>query len=1036
MTDLDDALNSSAPMLHPVEIVADWLELPPGYSAAGLPVDALSDLGQQIGPTGYTVEQSLDDALPDPVTMTAMHESSGKVLADLVGRQANVADAWGWRANSQSGTGSDVTIEADPPNDAEYGDYTIVAIACSTASLLADDSADAWEPYAWDLLGTFADGALTVWVWGRSHYVGAPAFVGRFPTTTAYSWVSGALWARTAAGSVVPIVPGTAVGVAESASVTSHTSPAASIERRGYVAGIFASLSASAAWTATGGATEVGEVALTADVMLSRSTFQSQPNTTLAMTATTTVATATAVMIAIPLGIGDRDQMSATQYFSPFNRDSPVLDFERDTAPVTVSQPVVTASGVVSTQIFKGQMAGLDIKSRAAELTAFSRTRIDLDKSLVLPTVYGLREGGSVDWLACYLMAWGGQYPGVAPSPQTRVWVPFYGSAHPFLDGAFTYPRGNEFIGGVESAWRPPKSTSGPFVSAMYGQQLTPLTQHVYIQFDDRPALSGLPGMDGEYNDFFTRKNNKGRMTVWVRGDVRVAAPTSLGANVTNLFEYNVSNRSRYEDPSFNRGGIEIKILGTGQIHLRMGSDGDGYASLPLTPETLPQDGEWHFFGVAWDWDIGEIDVRLDNTVWNTSGWTTTLSYLPADEEELFLSGGHLQNFMYSRIPISEFQVETGPTMYSEGFARFWPTRAAPSHNATFRPTNQWLEVIADTTPVQGWDTLSALGRATLSAYRTNEEDNFEFLPLDYFGETAQLTPATVTLDTGVNAGELAVVADPSRTRNVVTLEYEEVRVDTLLSRILQISSSIEIPRGVTTIVFPLDVPAVEFQGALSPYSADPVQYIFLQKLSSAQIAAPATIPTDRNFMTVNTKADGTGSNWDKTTINAKIVAFTTATVTIRFVNNGAATVYLANNGQDVPFLNVLGYAIRSSPAYTTTRDNVSIAKRRERTLTSEMPWIQRREEAEAVAAQMVNILARPREEITVRVMGDPRRRPGQLVTLADSEQTRAEGTWRVLLVNHVGNGPMFLQDLKLVRVLPIGVWDGLPGWDNVSWGE
>jgi hypothetical protein len=1035
MTALDDALNSSAPLFDPVEIIANWEELP-GYVAGESAVDDLRDLGQQIGPQGYTVEHSFDDGLPDPVTMTATNNASGKLVADLVGRQANMADAWGWRTTTSGGTGSSDTISCTPPGDVVAGDYVIVAIAANTATALTDASPLVGTVEGWSYLGSYADGALTVWLWGNTHYTGAPAFTGWFAASTAYSWVAGAAWARTAAGSVVPIGPGTVVGAAEAASTTAHAAPEASVDRNGWVVGVWASVAASAQWTVTGTDTEIHETAATTDIMMSRSTYRLQGER-VTLTANTTGATAVAVKVAIPLAILSRERMDARQYFSPFNTDSPIAPFERDTAPVTLAQPVVTADGVVSTNIFTGRMAGTDIKERLAELLAYSQTRIDMDRSLVLPLVYGWREGCTVDWLAAYLMACGGQYVGVAPSPQTRVWVPFYGSVHPFLDGNFGYPRGHRWVNAVMTDWRPPTVVEGPFVRGMYGQQLTAETLGTRVQFDDQPPLEGIPGQVGEFNDYFSQQNNRGRMTVWLRGDVAVNNPTSISGLAADnyLFEYKVENRSTYNVGSINLGGLEVRVLPSGQVRLRMGSNLDGYAQLDLTPTFLPQDGQWHFLGVTWDWDAGLIDVRLDNSTWNTSAWTTTLSVLPASDAALRASGGYLQQSVFAHIPISEFQVETGPTMMTEGFTRFWPTPTGESLNATFRPTDQPLEVIADATPVQGWDALAALARSTLAHYRTNEEDNAEFLPLGYFGEPAQMTP-TVIADTEVNAGELDVVVDPSKTRNVVTLEYNEIKVDSKLSPVLEVTSPIEIPRGITYFVFPLDVPAAEIQGALLPYGNDPNQYFNVWKLWQSEIDAPATIPNWFNFMTLNTKADGTGVNWDKTTASARIVDTTVSTVTIRFTNGGSAPLYLANNGTDVPFIRVLGYAIRSNPAYTTARDYGSIGKRRERALTSEMDWIQSREVAETVANKLVTLLARPREEVRVRVLGDPRRRPGQMVTLADAEGTRAAGNWRILNVTHRGAGAMYTQDLKLVRVLPIGVWDGADGWDNASWGE
>lgn len=1033
MSDLDDALNSSAPMFHPVEINADWEELPPGYSSAGLVIDAISDLGQQIGPNGYAVEQSLDDALPDPVTMTGTNDASGKLVADLVGRQANIADAWGWRTNIQSGTLVDFEATIYPPTDAEYGDYCLATISVTTDDLLTDVSADAGTDYGWKLLGKAVDATLTVWLLARAHYTGAPPLNVTFPATVTISYVSVALWARTAAGSIVPIVPGTPVSAAETVSQTTHTLPSQTLRNRGYTFGVFATTGAFT-WTPGGDGVEIAENGGGPKLQITRSPFRTQPGDYV-MSSVTSATTSLVAMMGLPLNLGDREVMDATEYFSPFNRDSPLYDFERDTAPIQLSQPVVTASGVISTRLFTGQMASLPLKSgRLAELQALSRTRLDLDKSLVLPTVHGLREGGSLDWLVTYLMAHGGQYPGVAPSPQTRSWVPFYGSLHPFMAGNFSYPRAYEYIGGVETLLRPPTEVEGPFVKGMYAQQLNARSVGLRVQFDDQPPLEGLPGMAGEYNDFITASNNCGRMTVWIRGDVRDAAATSLGAGSTHLFEYWLENRNTYAGGSISKGGIIIRILGTGQIQLRMGSDGDGYGLLDLTPTFLPSDGNWHFFGVAWDWDSGVIKVNLDSTPWSTSGWATTMSNIPESEADLRQSGGYVYQSLVSRLPISEFQVEAGEDMYAQGFARFWPTPTAPSFNATFRPTNQWIEVIADVNPVQGWTTLSELARASLSAYRTNEEDNFEFLPLSYFGEAAQMTP-TVVADTEINAGELSVVSDPSKTRNVVTLEYEEVRVDTLYSRVLSLTSAITIPRGVSYWTFPLDVPAVEILGALTPYGIGGGQGFDFIKLTSGQISTPATIPTNRNFMTVNTKVDGSGSNWDKTTINARIVGTTTSTVTIRFTNSGGGPLALSNSGQDVPFLAVLGYAIRETPAYTTVRDTDSVRKRRERTLTSQMPWIQRRDDAELLAAQLLNVLARPRDEVSLTVMGDPRRQPGEVVTIADAEGTRAEGLWRVLSVTHQGNGPKFVQDLKLVRVLSPGIWDA-PSWDNVSWGE
>jgi hypothetical protein len=84
----------------------------------------------------------------------------------------------------------------------------------------------------------------------------------------------------------------------------------------------------------------------------------------------------------------------------------------------------------------------------------------------------------------------------------------------------------------------------------------------------------------------------------------------------------------------------------------------------------------------------------------------------------------------------------------------------------------------------------------------------------------------------------------------------------------------------------------------------------------------------------------------------------------------------------------------------------------------------------------MTNTFSQPRAEVGITVMGDPRRRPGSLVQLADSEGTQAAGTWRILSVKHdYDGGGKYTQDLELVRVLPVAVWDGSDGWDFAVWG-
>jgi hypothetical protein len=87
------------------------------------------------------------------------------------------------------------------------------------------------------------------------------------------------------------------------------------------------------------------------------------------------------------------------------------------------------------------------------------------------------------------------------------------------------------------------------------------------------------------------------------------------------------------------------------------------------------------------------------------------------------------------------------------------------------------------------------------------------------------------------------------------------------------------------------------------------------------------------------------------------------------------------------------------------------------------------------MAQDLVTLLADPTASITVTVVGDPLRVPGNLVTIADSQGTGAAGTWRIMAVKHNGNGAQYTQDLLLIQVLDTLIWDD-GSWDLTSWGE
>jgi hypothetical protein len=1026
MSDLDDALDSSAPLFDQVSVTANWAELAPGYTAAVNIVDSLEDLGSQVGPNGYTVKQSFDDGLPDPVTMTTGNDASGSMGMDLVGRLPNIADVMDVRAFGSGSGGASTTATIANPTGVLFGDYVLVAIALNSLNDVTDAAADPFAEHGWELLASQADVSVKLWVFGRRFYTGAPALTVNFASAS-YSWVSTAWYAKTYLNSLVEISPGSPVSFAEGVSGTTHTLPAQDLPSRGWTVGIFAAPSAGGVWTAGAGNTEIVEIDATTNLMIERSALLPSGDEQRVMTATSASATSVVAGVGIPMVLRDRQFMDATAYFSPFNPDSPIAGFERDTAPMVASVEVVTAVGVLGTDIFTGQMADIQLGGRTANLSAVSSTRLKLDKALTLPTVFGRRESCTVDWLVSWLAAQGGQYPGVAPSAKTRYWSPMHGSLHPHLDNPLGYYAGFKYSvatgPGSPFGLTPPLEIDGPFQSAMFAQQTDAETHHISLQ-PDKFLPNFVPGIDDpEVNDVLSQQNSEGRWTWWIRGDPADDAPDSLvGADpaLNVLINWTIFN---------SPGGAVLHFrfpADTRQPVVRIGN-----SELVLTGAPLPTDGEWHFCGMVWQYANGLARFRLDNTFWDLSGYVALPALPPTDAGNLDAGGVPLMAHAYVvHLPIAELQLETGPGLFAEQFARFWPIPTAPSLNMLTQPNHKWIDGIAEPAPLQGWTVLQELAQSTASWIRINEDDNLEFLPLEYFGEDPQMTPEDVTLDTEVNAADLDVSNDPSLTRNVVTVQFEDTKIDSNRSPVMDLTAALPIPRGITFITFALDLQIAEVHGAINPYGGTTWD---ITKLTALQVAGTNPLPNE-HFMSLNSQMDGGGVVNTSSAVTGRIVGWDSATVTIRFTNFAPGTLFLSNNGQEIPFLRVLGYAIRTATGYSTVSDPGSVGKRRERALTTISTWSTRRKEAEELANRLVGVLSQPRVQVTVKVMGDPRRRPGTLITLLDAEGTRADGTWRILAITHNGNGPQYTQDLQLLRVPDVLIWDE-GTWDDYVWG-
>lgn len=1044
MTDLDDALNTSSVRWTPPYLTVFWKELPSALSSSGNP-DALVFMDDQM--TGaYEVTHSLDDGLPDPVTLTTSNDASGKAVIPLIGRQGMEAKEIGWRGTRTLSGSVAANGQASIPFPASgvyWGDYVIVALTVNSQAAAITpletnpDSMQYWTP-----LATVQDGSThKTLIYGRSYWQGLNAFAFGTNVGVNVSAVVVAAYARSANwSSWVEFVPQHVATKAETVSSTSHTSPVSKLRRRGYVVSVWAEQGTTGgAMTYTGPGSELVEVTTTAGIMIGATGVIDAGDYT--VTATTTSATDILAMATIALEIADRPTMDAREFFSPFNRQSPVVDFDRDTAYMYLTNNVISPNGPVSTTIFSGQMEDIGIKGREAEMKALSLTRLDLDKSLVLPVVRGDRENASVDWLVTWVMARGGMYAGPAPGVWTRAWIPAYGSVHAHFASEYAYSSAVFYnASGGAFSLRPPKVVPGPFMTAMYAQQTATSIEECRINLLrlDLATTEGLPvpwqpEVKWNFAPHFVRTQTAGRVAFWIRGDPAQSAPSYAAVGDDLLMQYNLYCNQYSGGPFL--GYVIIQIRSSDRcVTVRMGADHTGSTTVAFTSPgmAIPTNGSWNFVGIKWDYTAGAVEVNVNGTTATSNLYATNgdndPSLLPLTETGHYDANGTYTNYFRFHLPFSDLVLEAGSGAYSRNWSDHYPVPMG--NNAVMRPTYQELAAVAEEAPVQGWDLLVQLAQSSLSMYRTNEGDTYEFLPPSYFGETPQLTSSMIA-DTEVNTGELDVVQDPSKTRNVVTVNFSETRVASNAAPVLDLSTAVEIPIGTTTLVFALEQIAAEIHGQSVPFGA----LWQLTNLTAAQVAAPTTIPTNAHYISFNAAQDGSGVLLTTLNCRARIVSVTASTVTISFFNNTAQSVWIANNGDQVPFMRILGYGVSTADGYVTSRDQGSITKRKERPLDVALSWVQTREVAEYISQTLVTQLARPRPEVVVETMGDPRRKPGDLVTLKDGQGTRADGTWRVMAVVHTSDGARYTQKLDLVQVPPIMTWDNEPGWDEAIWG-
>jgi hypothetical protein len=465
------------------------------------------------------------------------------------------------------------------------------------------------------------------------------------------------------------------------------------------------------------------------------------------------------------------------------------------------------------------------------------------------------------------------------------------------------------------------------------------------------------------------------------------------------------SPRSRafeIKNTNANTGEIKGGVDSTRKVFVTV-DDGAGHVVTLQSPTTLATDGNWYFVGVAWDIAGQKLWVNHNGTVTTGSAPTLVTTSLPAaDNYDRSVSGQ--SPFWVSSLPVAEIQVTSGANANPDLVPWLADTPFTPQ--ATVRPSFLELGALIETVPREAWEFISSLAQAELAMIRTDELDVFQYLPMSYWAESAQ--QAIVDLySTSLNAQDIDVDADPTKIFNVVSVSYTDTRTDRIRDVVYRATTLDPLPPGTTVRQLAL---------------TDPVTFIE-PALLTAYSNADAPFANDTYF-TLNTAPDGSGTFATQSQVSAQLTKWSAGMAEITFTNSSGTTLYFVN-GANAATLQIGGLTATTATGSATARDDASVAARGERALTVSLPAIQRASDALAVATELVGRLARPRKSIgAVPLFPDPRRQPGDLVSLTDAVNTGASGLWRVQSITHDRSGADYTQQALVNEAFTVALND------------